>query len=488
MIAQRYRFTVAPVPPDEFVGRRDAVRDILRRAGAATPSLLSVEGPSKIGRTSLLHYVAAISRQQVRNDLLPFEGKLNAPYIDLAFSPYHARSVRSLILNAIGEEMALHGHRQAALPDDFSAVSLVAGAMERGHARGERFLLLFDHVEHLLKVRGARDERQRAEWSEAALDTIGELNERLRIEVLLAFGATGPARDLSAAARRLQMLETLDAMSQIMHRPAWRIELGLLRADDVRTFASHAAVHAANGTMRGLSDSEVEWIVEISGGHPFVMQEAGVRLFELKDKGARQSEWKELERQLADPGLQKYILDAMRRMAPADEVATSCLGELANGSRLRLPRGLRSSLLEEGLVQCDDDEECWMPSRGLRFALRRYLEAVGSDTPRTGPTTGRPLPSVSIRGGTNGNALSLTPSEYGLLRVLLQAPPGEVVARRSLAAALGTNTKPHQLTQRLSVLRQKMAETLAAPDAIENVYRQGYRLVDADRFTLHGPQ
>jgi hypothetical protein len=482
-------FTLSPVAPEAFVGREVETALVVSRALRPQPPLQSLEGSSKIGRTSMLRHLHAITHGETPSKHVdPRSDSLIAPYIDLTFHSYARQGAQEVILRAIVQEIVARGFKARADIGDSEAIVEVAIAMEDLENRGYRFLLLVDHVEHLLTH--PSDEDARAEWSDMATAVLGELNERIPIAVLLAFGATGPAKDLRAPARRLQMLETLDALSQILNRgDVTATTLGLLDDEEVRALARSATIPGVGSRPAQLTDEEVEWIVDLAGGHPLVMQNAGLKLFEARGKASFRTPLEDLERQLADPGLQGFLIDMFRRVGPLDDTDAALLEQLAEGEgAVEVGPDMRATLAEESLIVLDEQEQASMPSRALRGALRAYLAARDASTPF--PAAGGEAharissPILSLRDDDLEQTLRLTRSEHALVRVLLDAGIDEIASRASLRDALGRNTVDSQLTQRLSILRGKIAASLGVADAIENVYGQGYRLIDADRYVL----
>lgn len=478
-------FTLEPVAPADFVGRGAEVRLVLGRAHQSIPPLQSLEGPSKIGRTSMLLYLRAICRGDVPHESDAGKTPLIAPYIDLTLHPYEEIAAEQVVVEAIAAEIRDRGISMPDLSQGPAAISEVAAKMAELTSEDHSFLLLVDHVEHLL-VRP--DEPKRESWSNQATAALGELNERVRIAVLLAFGATGPARELRANARRLRMLETLDALSQILNRGnATRTALAPLDDSETNSFARRAMVPVPDGGTRHLSKTEIDWLVGVTGGHPLVMQNAGVRLAEAAASNDTEGQLSELERQLADPGLQGFMIDAFRRIGPLDEGSQAKLEDLADEALVDLEPGLAAGLNEEGLIQFKDEGLATMRSGGLREALRAYLEAAESIPPARGdlqPPRPMSSPTLALRDEEGGPELMLTRSEHALIKALLNAEGAGVASRTALKAALGPTTEDPKLTQRVSVLRQKIRRTLGVVDAIESVYGEGYRLTESGRYLL----
>jgi hypothetical protein len=482
-------FTLEPVTPVAFVGREAETALVLSRAHQRVPPLQSLEGPSKIGRTSMLLHLRATSRARMAHDATPGEPPLIAPYVDLTLRPYEETTAESLVLRAIAGEMREHGFEVPEPGEVPAAMTKIATSMtELVSAETPcRFLLLVDHAEHLL-VRAGEPGRER--WSRQAFGALGELNERVRVgmAVLLAFGATGPARELRASARRLKMLEQLDALSQILNRGnATRISLDPLTDAEVRAFAKRAVIPNPRGGVERLSKKDVEWVVDLAGGHPLVMQNAGVRLAEAYATGHVAKERADLERQLADPGLQGFMIDAFRRIGPLAEGSSGKLEALADGETVDLAPDLAAGLDEEGLIRFVNEGMTLMPSQALRMALRTYLKAAESMPAAEGDFLGRPHngnPILALRDDETNAELSLTAAEHHLIEVLLQTDDGGVATREALKAAVGPNTTDAHLTQRVSTLRQKIARALGVKDPIESVYGEGYRLTDAQRYVL----
>jgi hypothetical protein len=483
-------FTLSPIPPEAFVGRVEETKGVLRRALEKSPPLQSVEGPSKIGRTSMLWHLQAISRGEEVERYGIRSSSIVAPYVDLTTRLPDELSAEELIFEEIAKELA---RRELATPRSTrgpDAMADVAATLKRLVIERHTILLLVDRVEHLLAIQGdAAGER----WARSGISALGELNERVKLGVVLGFGATGPAKILPADTRRLHMIEALGALSDVLNRGnAMPTLLAELDVAEVREFTERARVPGAEGELRRLDREEIDWIADLAGGHPLIMQNVGIRLVDATHRGGdpllRRSE---IERELA-AGLQGFMVDAFRRIGPFGREVRKELGELAAGETVDFPIELAMSLTEEGLARpvSSKGKALRMRSRGLRMALRLYLESL--DRGRTASRTGAKSPpeprvqgpSLTLAGTTDGPTLHLTRSEYALMKALVEAKADEVVSRQALKAILGADANDSRLTQRISVLRKKMVRTFGAGESIDSFYGEGYRLNEPGRFVL----
>ncbi len=481
-------YTFSPVDPLVFAGRREETDEVLSRAFHPKPPLQGLEGPSKIGRTSMLHHLRAISRGVARHPALKGrEDRLIAPWIDLTLRYQRPARADTLIYEAIREEIKQHGLPAPDLPQGPAASAVVRARMEELTEEGYSFLLLVDRVEHLLTTKGF-DDPERKTWGDEAMNALGELNERVAIAVVLAFGATGPAREVRPRARQLKMIEALHNLSHMLTRGNYvRTALGLLAEAEVRDFVEKAGRSEGSGGERELSPTEVDWLVEVSGGHPLVMQNAVLRLFEpsILDAAARRQM---VERELAETALQGFLVDLFLRIDPIDPKGLAALEALGEAESVELEPELAEILQDEGMVRVDGSNTVKMPSRALRGALLVYLasrraDEAGRYARRPRLSARPPRATLGLADRDAGPTLRLTPSEHLLVKEMLAAVDG-VSSRDELKAALGPDADDAQLNQRISVLRSKMRDSFDTPDAIVSVYGEGYRFDEPRRYEL----
>jgi len=484
-------FTLRPIAPPNFVGRDDETKEIFERARDEVPPMQNLDGPTKIGRTSMLKYLRAVSRDEVGQDLEVDRDRCIAPYLDLTFLPRREQSVRVEILEAIVDEIrkVVDTADLPVLPDSFDtpgAVGDVAAAMEQLTADLYSFLLLIDHAEYLL--RPAEGEDPRRVWSDQAVETLGLLTEQVHgAAVLVALGATGPGKNLRAQGRRNAMLKSLDALSRILNRGNLRsVTLGALTDREVEEFVEHARIDTTDGRVRALSDDERAWIVEVAAGHPLVMQNAGIHLAEVGWQTTSVDQRAKLTTQLGE-GLQGFLAGAFRRIGAVNLARAAELEGLAESGFGDIDPELAAGLAEEGLVRLvkGRSREVMMPSLGLRSALLRYLEGERqSAPPEPGARTRSPGAILALAESESEKTVRLTGGEHILMTVLLSAADGEVISRQKLKAALGPGTGDGQLNQRVSALRGKLEDGLGVKKVIDGVYGEGYRIVEPDRFDL----
>lgn len=484
-------YTLGPVAPQAFAGRRDETGAVLSRAFHPVPPLQGLEGPSKIGRTSMLHYLRAISRGVIQHPALEGrEDRLIAPWIDLTLRYKRAGRADTLIYEAILREIRAHRLPAPDLPNGAAASTVVRARMEELTDEGYTFLLLVDSFEHLLITRGF-DDPERQMWGDTALFALGELNERVAIALLLAFGATGPAREVRPRARRLKMIEALRTLSHMLTRGNFvRQGLGLLDETDVRNFVEKANRLDVGGGGPRLGPAEIDWLIDVAGGHPLVMQNAALRLIGagVSNEAGR----REVESELAEPALQGFLVDVFLRIDPIAREDLAALEDLGEGGAVELDPELAEILEDEALVRrVDGSDAVEAPSRALRAALLSYLanrraSEAGRHARRSRSRPRSPEVVLVLAGDDKGPTLRLTRSEHALVRELLTTDHG-VASRDELKAALGPDADDAQLNQRISVLRSKIRDSFDIRDAIVSVYGEGYRFNEPRRYELQNP-
>ena len=493
--ARSCSFSTSPVPPECFVGRSAQVRQVLGNALSTNPPLVSLVGPSKIGRTSFLRRLADIARSRGQGtDLQEYfdpRHRLIAPYVDLGGRRANM-TIRETIARAFADEMMIHGLVDVPSPKDLmgpAAMDRLACAMsELGESTA--YLLLVDQAEHMLVGEAVLAEDP---WAGGAAATIGVLSEAVKsLGVVLAFGTRGPASKLDVNRRQHLEHELLLTISALLDRVSDRIELGLLEHSDVVEFARRVVVRGPGTPDSQLSDDEVQWLARIAGGHPFVLHRAGSLAWMMKtaDPLTRRTPRgveEELIRNLAP-----LVGLAMRRVSGTSGAldAAADLAEHAGGHDL--PREVARALVGEGLVAAGGAVDgvtahCTIPSPAIRAAVRNELGRRDQPTTTRESSAVRTQPPYTLATqDAHGRLRSIrvTPVEHQLLEKLMSAEPGSVTSHDDLQMI--DETRRH-VVQRLSVLRMKIRDELGLNQVIENVYGRGYRFVDAHLFRLRGP-
>jgi hypothetical protein len=503
-------FTPDPLPAEWFVGREREIEEIVSHQLGTQRGLINLVGPSKIGRTSLLRRVQALMRTSGGGTpyarLFGGSRTIIAPYIDLntvtAGPAAESWPPLSVIVRGIVREIHEHHSDLATTipaleefewPDAFENLE---DHFESLHG-GVQVLLLVDRAEYLLRTTPDPSPEHR---TDAILDALGKLNESvLPLGIALAFGTSGPVQDLSALTRGREERELLRSTSAFLGLSLSRIDLGLLSTDEVADFASRALVSTVHGRQMPLSAEEVEWIADLAGGHPYVLQLAGVESYRLKTaesaRGVDPTPTDVLRKTVEDAliaSLGPFVHRALVRSDLLADEATLRTVALSGGEAVTIDAQAAEALAGEGLVVLSPSvpgtRKAQMPSAALRRAVLAELATNPDGRPGNDGTYRPRQPAFSASTTKGGQLLiaRLSSDELSLMQCFLDAPAGSVLTRDALLASIEAGITAEQLTQRLSVLRGKLKRDLLLEPTIEAVYRQGYRLENHDRITLRG--
>ena len=183
-------------------------------------------------------------------------------------------------------------------------------------------------------------------------------------------------------------------------------------------------------------------------------------------------------------------LDAIRRQPPALVVLDLMLPGLDGLSLCRAVRGFSqvpvvmvTARVEEidrllGLELGADDYLC------KPFSPRELMARIKAILRRAGPASAPAVRSVEVdqaarRIRIHGQALELTPTEYGILAALVRRP-GQVFSRACLLDAARENSANLDVADRtidshIKNLRRKLDAALPGVEAIHSIYGLGYR-------------
>lgn len=236
------------IPPALFVGREATLRYIAQQLGGHSLQSVSIVGEWRIGKSSLLRYVA-----EKGSDLLP-----HALLIHLDCQRGYGRT-RQGFARALRQELhkRTNQHWWTAEEDgDLSALSF--GLQDMAEA-GHRLVLLLDEVEKLTE--------RRAEFDEL-------------LEELRGAGQQNQVGMVTASKRTLADLCRDHGLSSPFYNIFTQEVLGLWEGAEWRPFLRH---HLP------LTDEELEEIEALAGGHPFYTQLAATALWRME----RAPTWRE---------------------------------------------------------------------------------------------------------------------------------------------------------------------------------------------------
>jgi len=466
------KFTLKPLSPQYFVGRREQVYRILYNGLIArTPNLLILRGPQRIGRTSLLYFTQALARTNGANtDYASIfkestnKAKLSCPYIDLrVLSSGQPEEVKTTFIEVLAQSL----YEQSS--GDISEKTLY-GLVEAMASHSQyHFILLIDRAEHLL------DQRIQATIN----DILGVLNDAVpNLGILLSFGASGELSAQDVIHRTAEIDQSIESISSLMNLVRYDIDIGLLQPYEAEQFLTEAS-------PAYFSKEEVNWILDMAGTHPYLLNLASILTLEQKQSS---------QRSLTTTELNIVENNALNQLKPRINNIWKRLSDLKDYEALDLALTIASSpshaiaissvseelvsILEgEGLVQKSDSD--WvMPSGLFRRLLLEHAEQ--GNKPRTNSN------SMHVSGNTLiirvdgiSHSVALTEKETKIMEMLLNAGPDELVTNEDLLRIWlpsGNELNDQQkLSQRLKALRNKLKPILNE-NPIENVYGAGYRL------------
>lgn len=485
------KFTLKPISPNYFVGRQEQIYRILHNGLISqTSNLLNLQGPQKIGRTSLLYFIQFLAQnegantnyaslfKESRNKL-----KLLCLYIDLRFlsngSPEEIKNhFIKLLAKAFYEQTKMKTQETTffRLMEDMSDNSRY------------RYLLFIDRAEYLLDQ----------QIHENIKDTLGVLNDGLpNFGILLSFGASGGLSAQDVIHRTAEIDQSIASISSLMNLVRYDINIGLLLPEEAEQFlGDKEPTTFSQQTLAPFTSEEVRWIIEIAGTHPYLLNLLGILIRNQKQEQGMTT--------LSTLELKKVEADALNQLKPFINNIWKRLSDLKDRRALELAYTLASSpehaitidsmsidvarILEgEGLIQ--KEASCWiMPSSLMRKLLLEQVkyENISSTHSFDVPVSDHLL-MIQVDGVSQ--TIELTDIETKVLAMLIHANPDQLITSNDLFKGIwGPSSKKElsdqqKLSQRLKTLRNKLRLVLNE-NPIENVYGEGYRLVKPERFKL----
>ncbi len=477
-------FTPRPVSPSAFVGRQSELDDIIKSTTIEGPPLVSVVGPSKIGRTSFLYKLQAVATtaSESRGYGQSITGKwIVAPYVDLrqfvdVEGPSEDSLAEEIVVAAIGQAMRDKG---VPIPDETELVG--PGGLERlitamgNTSRHVACLLLTDGGEFLPHTGTGAPHDVLGEFK-AVLEKLAEAVESFG--VVLSFGLSGEMRERDPAAREVVFREVMLSVSSFLNLTLRKLELGPLTEDEMIRYAASCSIGGEAGSESHPTRDEIRWLCHAAGGHPYVLNVAGRMLRLLREERPLA----EVEERLID-ALTVFVADVVRRLENVTDGYEAAI-QLAASDSLVLPDGIARTLVSEGVATAKFSINGEAEVRMLGDAIRRSFARLATRSTRgaisrgMGEITREALPPMSVSLTAEGGRLlsvHITAAEHDLLDRMISA--GGIVSPAELISAVGSDVTAKQLTQRISVLRNKLCHELEIDNPIVNVYNRGYRWV-----------
>lgn len=249
------------VNPEQFVGRRAELRRIfagLEVAYTGQMQSFSVVGPRRIGKSSLLFYVA-----QRYAHYLTHAAPYRFAYIELQDA--HCHTLNGLLDGILKQLDAgeLVGNRAPLVEFQDALLAL--------KARGALPVICLDEFEELI--------HRREQFTFDFYESLRYLMNQHALAFITA--SKSPLIDFAQT-----LGYTSPFFNIFTHLP-----LGELNDDEARTLLARGA-----NSDRPFSDAERRWMYRLAGRHPYKLQLAGYLIYEAKADGAR-VDWKKLRRE-----------------------------------------------------------------------------------------------------------------------------------------------------------------------------------------------
>jgi len=252
----------SPVSPAYFVGREREVQGILDHLASAALGSSAISGERRIGRTSLLHYLTErLSEVPLQEQFLPL-------YMDCQsvprFTPTHfwqrvLRLLESKITNdSLGKAMAKLLGQEEISCTDFEIVS------DRIYEDGQTLVLLLDEFEWVVRTDPAN-----VEMTHDFLSGLRALINRVPKGLALVIGAVHP-------------LDRLCEGIEFRGSPFGNIFLQLRLRPFTEAEVDQFFTRMLKDTGLEFTEDERNYVKQVAGGHPLLLQTASSLLFESR--------------------------------------------------------------------------------------------------------------------------------------------------------------------------------------------------------------
>jgi hypothetical protein len=263
------------VSPNLFVGRSQQLRRVfscLELANTGQLQSVSIVGPHRMGRSSLLNYIAAKYDQYLQSPNL---------YRFVYVSPHDANCHNAgeflcKVLDALG--LPLHTHHNATLQEFQEAVLLL-------NQNGIHPIVCLDEFEELLNTNS---------FSDDFFDVLRHLMSESAIAFVIA--STHPLDDLVSADKYTSPFFNIFTVIKIGE---FIVDQNLDEADLIVDRGRHCD--------RPFSDSDTKFMRKLAGRHPYKLQLAGSLIYQSKMNGIvnLKSVKKDFKVQIKQAGLTK---------------------------------------------------------------------------------------------------------------------------------------------------------------------------------------
>jgi Transcriptional regulatory protein, C terminal len=514
------------VIPGHISGRSEDIAKIITGAQGA----ILLTGAPRIGKSLLIRYLQLPpgSKWSWRNELEPLREQLNLDRIhfvtvDLT-PPDDIKNEDQLLRFFIKQCASALQPFKPSITQELSAtpsglyklVRTICQDTSGAGMRDERYFLMFDTFERLeqpgvklferLDLSGESEAQTPQERGIALLNHCGAIHTL--IDLMDEFSNFGVIFSLVALPRP-KIGDQFSHVSADLARFT-PITLQAFTWDDALKFLQQPPENFDNrwaqqfknlGGTEIFSKEEQNWISQLAGTHPYLLQQCCFHTFDLKQEYAQlHDHWTALQAsdekalvELINERLSTFLTRLWKRLQEAiskcspdtnnrfnefirSSVLKTAQDEISTGTWDSLGADLRYILQNEGLVRYDPFHPIHYPGTIVCQYLLQKLEE-SSQTPQRGF-----LLTIN-RAGSQREQVSLSELEYRLLKTLIQHPqrcPEEDLMK----GAWGRIIEKPTFTQRMHQLRKKLRDRCEGTEIIENHYGGFYSLNHPEWFYL----
>jgi AAA+ ATPase superfamily predicted ATPase len=321
----------SPVSPAYFVGREREVQGILDHLASAAWGSSALSGERRIGRTSLLHYLTdQLSKPPLREQFLPL-------YVDCQSIPRFTptrfwQRVLKLLESKITDDSLSKATAKLLGQEEINCTDLEV-VSDRIYEGGRTLVLLLDEFEWVVRTDPAS-----IEMTHDFLSGLRALINRVPKGLALVIGAVHPLDKLCEEIE-FRGSPFANIFLQLRLRPFTEVEVGQFFAKMLK------------GTGLEFTEDERNYVKQIAGGHPLLLQTAGSLLFESRVRAGPTENYWAISKRFAEQASHhfKSLWEASTEGEKILLMAIATRDLDHELTQARLTRELRS-LTERGLV------------------------------------------------------------------------------------------------------------------------------------------
>jgi AAA+ ATPase superfamily predicted ATPase len=321
----------SPVSPAYFVGREREVQGILDHLASAAWGSSALNGERRIGRTSLLHYLTdQLSKPPLQEQFLPL-------YVDCQSIPRFTptrfwQRVLKLLESKITDDSLSKATATLLGQEEINCTDLEV-LSDRIYEGGRTLVLLLDEFEWVVLTDPAS-----IEMTHDFLSGLRALINRVPKGLALVIGAVHP-------------LDKLCEEIEFRGSPFANIFLQLRLRPFTEAEVDQFFARMLKGTGLEFTEDERNYVKQIAGGHPLLLQTAGSLLFESRVRAGPTENYWAISRRFAEQASHhfKSLWEASTEGEKILLMAIATRNLDHELTQARLTRELRS-LTERGLV------------------------------------------------------------------------------------------------------------------------------------------